>query len=91
MHKLRDSDDVFCSHLKDIICYLMEFGDDWQNHSREKHVLVHWHKMRKQSSYPFFIKIISLISVIIQMYFKITKLFQIELELFMYIKNYIFK
>lgn len=41
--------------------------------------------------YPFFIKIISLISVIIQMYFKITELFQIELGLFMYIKNYIFK
>lgn len=39
----------------------------------------------------FFIKIISLISVIIQMYFEINKLFQIELELFMYIKNYIFK
>lgn len=47
--------------------------------------------MRNQSSHPFFIKIISLISVIIQMYFEITKLFQIELELFMYIKNYIFK
>lgn len=91
MCKLRDSDDVFFPHWKDVIYYIMGFWKDWQSHSREKHVLLHWHRMRNLNSYPFFIKIISLILVIIKMYFEITKQFPIELELLMYIKDHIFK